>query len=590
MSLSIVKSFKDYSIRTKLMVIISSLILISLLLLIAIVVGLFQDDMRNMIALLNSRTGKLLSEKLQTELDDVEKNLSLIATLQKEKGQNLAKNIFQKNPILLLVAGEDFFFTKKTDFISTESLKEIYNSFKKNSHNKQRRIFNLSHLSQRPLWGIVSKSNSDVLAILDAEPLRIAFLLDAKNIRTGSQLYTTMLFDKEKNLLLHPDLSLLSKISDTNWEFLEKIWQMPARNGVLRFPWKDHIQYGAFQKLWQDNLVLISSMREDLALEGVYIARLRSLLVALLIITLSILFVYFFARTISQPIKNLVVAAQSIREGNYDLWLTVQQKDEIGELTQAFIEMKEGLLEREKLRGALNKFVNPEIAKMVLKKDLTLGGEIREVSVLFCDIRSFTPLAEGLNPKEVVDFLNEYMSLMVSVIHRNKGVVDKFIGDAIMAVWGAPISHGQDTHDSVKAALEMRENLLLYNEERQKRNLPPIKIGIGIASGPALAGQIGSQDRLEYTVIGDTVNLASRLEGLNKAFGTDILISESTYEQIKNDFRIVPLQRILVKGKSQPQKIYAVLGKENDGGPNNLKELQKLLQIKPQGKLKKISI
>lgn len=167
---------------------------------------------------------------------------------------------------------------------------------------------------------------------------------------------------------------------------------------------------------------------------------------------------------------------------------------------------------------------------------------------------------------------------MVHCITTFKGVVDKYIGDAIMAVWGAPVKTGDDVFYAVNAALMMRDELRNFNSDQLFLKRPHVKIGCGIHCGPVLAGQIGSVDRMEYTVIGDTVNIASRIEALNKAFATDILISEELAEKVKNKFRLVPMRKIKVKGKSEPFQLFAVLGRyANFDSPKTLDELRKLI-------------
>jgi adenylate cyclase len=200
--------------------------------------------------------------------------------------------------------------------------------------------------------------------------------------------------------------------------------------------------------------------------------------------------------------------------------------------------------------------------------------------VFFSDIRAFTAISEKLEPEEVVDFLNQYMTRMVNCVNATKGVVDKFIGDSIMAVWGAPVSYGNDTENAIEGALMMRRELAEFNRGRGGDKKPFIKIGCGINTGPLLVGQIGSEERMEYTVIGDTVNLASRIEQLNKPFGTDILISQESYGLIKDIYRVEPMQKIKVKGKAEPQQIYAVLGRIDDpASPKDIRELRRLLGI-----------
>ena len=169
--------------------------------------------------------------------------------------------------------------------------------------------------------------------------------------------------------------------------------------------------------------------------------------------------------------------------------------------------------------------------------------------IMFTDIRGFTSISEDLEPEEVVEFLNEYLTKMVECVDRTGGVVDKFIGDAIMAEWGILVSKGNDTENAVNSALMMRKELQEYNRDRAEKNKPLIKMGAGINTGPVLAGQIGSEDRMEITVIGDAVNLASRIEALNKPFGTDIIISEDSYNLVKDIFAVEKMAPIMVKGK-----------------------------------------
>ncbi|HEY9595333.1 MAG TPA: adenylate/guanylate cyclase domain-containing protein, partial [Spirochaetia bacterium] len=181
------------------------------------------------------------------------------------------------------------------------------------------------------------------------------------------------------------------------------------------------------------------------------------------------------------------------------------------------------------------------------------------------------------------EFLNAYLTRMVACIETTGGVVDKFIGDAIMAVWGAPVSTGSPRDDALQAIRSvflMRESLVEYNRDRGGEDKPIIRIGCGLNTGPCLAGQIGSPQRMEYTAIGDTVNLASRIEALNKPFGTDVLVSQSTYDLVKDVVVAKRMPAITVKGKTGALSIYALINLKNaDSGPRNLTEVRKLLGI-----------
>ena len=213
------------------------------------------------------------------------------------------------------------------------------------------------------------------------------------------------------------------------------------------------------------------------------------------------------------------------------------------------------------MKALFNKFHGSSVTESLLASDkVSVGGTKRSVVVLFSDIRSFTSYSESRKPEEVVGMLNEYFGYMVNVIHRNHGVVDKFIGDAIMAVWGAPQSTGDDAYHAVRAALEMRQALAELNKVREARGEEPILIGVGLHCGDAISGTIGSENRMEFTVIGNTVNTSSRIEASTKAFGADLLISEDLAELVKHRFKIELAGKTEVKGRSEVLSLFKVRG------------------------------
>jgi adenylate cyclase len=189
---------------------------------------------------------------------------------------------------------------------------------------------------------------------------------------------------------------------------------------------------------------------------------------------------------------------------------------------------------------------------------LKLGGNRQEVSVLFCDIRGFTTLTEEYAPEDLVGLLNEYFSLMVREIFNQQGTLDKFIGDAVMAVFGAPITRADDPLRAVRAALGMRHALKAFNIRQTRAQRPTIETGIGICHGEAVSGNIGSEERMEFTVIGDPVNIASRLEGLTKVSGFKILIDETVFQRVKGEFECVFIGEEQVKGKQRLVKVYGI--------------------------------
>jgi len=223
-------------------------------------------------------------------------------------------------------------------------------------------------------------------------------------------------------------------------------------------------------------------------------------------------------------------------------------------------EMAAGLKERDKVKSLFSKFVGSSITNDLLHREIALGGVRKDVVVFFSDIRGFTAMSEVLPPENVVEMLNSYFSIMVKIINDSGGVVDKFIGDAIMAIWGAPNSSPDDAERAVMACLKMRQALVSFNEQRIAEQKSPLIVGMGLNFGSAVAGTIGSTERMEYTVIGNTVNTASRIEAATKSFGTDLLISDEVVERCAHKFILKLAGEVEVKGRSQPLKLYKVLG------------------------------
>jgi adenylate cyclase len=255
-----------------------------------------------------------------------------------------------------------------------------------------------------------------------------------------------------------------------------------------------------------------------------------------------------------------------VAKGNFEIKAPIKSSDEVGELTQAFNHMVDGLKERDKIKNVMTKFHGSTVTDDLLKGDLMLGGKRKLVTVFFSDIRNFTQFSESHTPEEVVDMLNEYFQIMVGVITKHHGIVDKFVGDAIMATWGAPKSTGEDPVHAVRACLEMRKALAELNQKRRAQKKTPIKIGMGLHSGEAISGTIGSTERMEFTVIGDTVNMASRIESATKQYGVDLLVSEVTLQELRGKFIFEDVGFAELKGKSKPVALFKIKGYYDDAG------------------------
>lgn len=232
-------------------------------------------------------------------------------------------------------------------------------------------------------------------------------------------------------------------------------------------------------------------------------------------------------------------------------------------------------VEEEREKRKLSRYFSPQVVEAILKggEGEALASRRRQVTVLFSDIRNFTTISEGLTPEEVVTLLREYLNTMTEIVFTYGGTVDKYVGDAIMALFGAPLSYGDDAARAVRAALEMQERALVLSPSWEARCGRPLRIGVGINTGEAVVGSIGAERRLEYTAIGDTVNLASRLEGVTKDFKVSIVISQTTYKEVQGLFSTRLLGEIQVKGREAPVKVYAVEKMEKRRAPRAVVEV-----------------
>jgi adenylate cyclase len=234
----------------------------------------------------------------------------------------------------------------------------------------------------------------------------------------------------------------------------------------------------------------------------------------------------------------------------------------------------EDITKEKRLKSTMARYMTKEVAEKLLEAgDAMLGGQAQVATVLFSDIRSFTAISERVGAQETVSMLNEYFTVMVDIIFNYGGILDKYIGDAIMAVFGVPFMTGEDADHAVMAAVDMLRALRNFNRERAKMGKSPINIGVGINTDEIVAGNIGSMKRMDYTVIGDGVNLASRLEGANKYYGTSLLISEFTFQNLKGKYIYREVDRLRVKGKAQPVSMYEILDYHDENSFKNLKDV-----------------
>jgi len=223
------------------------------------------------------------------------------------------------------------------------------------------------------------------------------------------------------------------------------------------------------------------------------------------------------------------------------------------------LELEKQREDKQRVIDTFSRYVTQQVAQKILNEGINLRGEKRTATILFCDIRDFTRLSDGMTVEEVVGFLNDYFSRMIDVIFEHGGTLDKFIGDAIMAVFGAPFTSGRDEEMAVRSAIRIKQVLREINDLRVAADKEPVRIGIGIHTGEVIAGNIGSDRRLEYTAIGRTVNIASRIEALNKEFMTDVLISQSTLDRLQGMVEVEKQKTAKIRGVDSPVQTYRVV-------------------------------
>ena len=285
----------------------------------------------------------------------------------------------------------------------------------------------------------------------------------------------------------------------------------------------------------------LADLRRDVGVLGV---------VSLLIALMAVLYI---SRGLSGPIREIVSGTHQIEHGNFDVRVPVRSQNELGKLAASFNEMAAGLALQEKYRSVLNAVADRTVAEQLITQSGTLGGEIRHVTMLFCDIRGFTAITENMPPADVIDLLNEHMTALTDVAYQHGGIVDKFVGDLVMVLFGAPMTTGEDAVRAVQCALSM----LRVRRDLNETSKHSLEVGIGLATGSVVAGCMGSDQRLSYTVLGHRVNLASRLCSIAQA--GEIIMDEETYTDSKTFIQAEPMPPMQLKGISEAVHPWRVL-------------------------------
>ncbi len=274
---------------------------------------------------------------------------------------------------------------------------------------------------------------------------------------------------------------------------------------------------------------------------------------------LSALMALYIARTLIHPIQELESSMSRVQEGNLDVVAPVRSDDELGRLAGSFNRMVEGLRHEAFIRDLFGQYVTPELARVAIERQGRLDGELVTSTIIFSDIRDFTGVSEALPASNLIEMLNRYFSRMSARIVEHGGLVNKFGGDSILAVFGTPLNPSPEhAVRAVRAALEMVKEVGEFNREQARAYLPEIMIGIGIATGDVVAGNVGSSKKLEYTVLGDAVNVASRLQAMTKEVGRTILANAETARAASGTARFSEVGEVEVRGRVKKARVFVV--------------------------------
>jgi adenylate cyclase len=267
----------------------------------------------------------------------------------------------------------------------------------------------------------------------------------------------------------------------------------------------------------------------------------------------------YFGRTIIRPVRSLEASMHRVETGDLEATASIARDDEIGHLAAAFNRMVAGLRREAMVRDLFGQYVSPEVARLAIEQEGHLEGKVIRCTVLFADIRRFTALAEVLPPTRLIGTLNRYFDRMLAAVEAEGGIVNKFGGDSLLAIFGSPLNPSDDhATQAVRAAQRMRAALRAFNDEQAAAEMPELRVGFGVATGEIVAGNVGSTRKLEYTVIGDPVNLAARLQELSPELGSSLLVSAETASEVSDQRGFRSLGQVAVRGRAEPVEVFAV--------------------------------
>ena len=553
---------------------------------------------------INSRTASDTENRINSALSSVTMFLDLESGLAKNEGDKagIEKMFFDRNKDIVAVyyaqGGEDFLFGSETFLVSHEIEESSVLSYMQQEHDSAERAKTggFEFLNATPFFNIPMIAVFCPASTSSGEGF-VAFLYSTSEIGesfASGSVNQSFFVNNDGIVLVHSDFEKMNSGADlSSLKIVEEMNSSPVGNGQIPYTDENGDEYiGAFRKLGIGNGGVITVVKTSVILEGVKRITYRNVCIMFAVLALAILVIYFFAKSLSKPLKALTDVVNEVNRGNFNTelfdGLKLKRKDEIGVLERSTKNEREIL-------NMVSRLTNKGVTKAVITKKIDFDPHLKDITIFFSDIRGFTAISDGFKKRfgehsaaEIIGFLNDYMSRMVTCINKTGGIVDKFEGDAIMAVWGVLRTESLDWEkmsetsvtrilmeerhaeyvkadalSAITCCIAMRYSLMKYNkdaaaftEEHKNDPLakykPHIRIGAGLNSGRATVGFMGSFDKMEFTSIGDSVNFASRAEASNKPCGTDILITQDTYDILKKDYIRCEENNFIIK----PANIY----------------------------------
>ncbi|MBN1932070.1 MAG: hypothetical protein JW786_10735 [Desulfobacterales bacterium] len=426
-----------------------------------------------------------------------------------------------------------------------------------------------------PSYPVIDKNGDVAVVVCTNSPLHS--LSDFVAQQKVSQNGIVFIINGKDEIMAYPDASFTTRKDEKTGKLrlvyvdeLEEKWIVDVHSKYKElkkrkfFAESDGVRYIAnyvpFPRSFDSKWQIVVIIPENDILGSVKKMSCQAVMIALAILLLSFVAVYFAANRITRPITDLIQDTTQIKNFQLDKVNGVKSNiKEISQLSDAILTATRGL-------QSFRKYVPADLVQQLIQlgREADIGGEKKELTILFSDIAGFTAISEKMKPEKLMQHLSEYLETLSDIIMQEKGTIDKYIGDAIMAFWGAPIEISDSPLRACRAALSCQKKIEELNQQWTLAGKPAMPTRIGINTGPTVVGNIGSDIRMNYTIMGDTVNLASRLEGINKLYGTKIIISEFTYQHIADEFICRLLDIVAVKGRSQGVKIYELIASKGE--------------------------